>query len=131
MRKSALLAAFVLLTCAACAPQTLPQTAAAPAPPPPSVPPAAPAPPPPPGSGPMWDVTRVTCGQLLNASDDDRDAAIMFYYGYLAAASHIRFIDVSMIDTNVRRVMDQCMADPDLTIPQAYRVAFHRRLRHG
>jgi len=127
MRKSALLPAAVLLTCAACAPQP-PQTPAAPAPPPPPAP-AAPTPPPP-GSGPRWDVTRVTCGQLLNASDDDRDAAIMFYYGYLAASSHIRIIDVSMIDTNVRRVMDQCEANPNLTIPQAYRIAFHRRLHH-
>jgi hypothetical protein len=131
MRKSALLPAAVLLTCAACAPQTQPQTTAAPAPTPPPAPPAAAAPPPPPGSGPMWDVTRVTCGQLLNAADDDRDAAIMFYYGYLAAASHIRIIDVSMIDTNVRRVMDQCEANPALTIPQAYRIAFHRRLHHS
>lgn len=129
MRKSALLPAAVLLTCAACAPQTPPQTAAAPAPTPPPTPPVASAPPAP-GSGPMWDVTRVTCGQLLNAADDDRDAAIMFYYGYLAASSHIRVIDVSMIDTNVRRVMDQCEANPNLTIPQAYRTAFHRRLHH-
>lgn len=126
MRKSALLPAAVLLTCAACAPQTPPQTAAAPTPTPPPAPAAAP--PPAPGSGPMWDVTRVTCGQLLNAADDDRDAAVMFYYGYLAASSHIRVIDVSMIDTNVRRVMDQCEANPNLTIPQAYRTAFHRRL---
>ena len=126
MRKSALLPAAVLLTCAACAPQTPPQTAAAPTPTP--LPAPAAAPPPAPGSGPMWDVTRVTCGQLLNAADDDRDAAVMFYYGYLAASSHIRVIDVSMIDTNVRRVMDQCEANPNLTIPQAYRTAFHRRL---
>lgn len=139
MRKSVLLPAAMLLTGAACAPQTPPQTAAVPAAPPPQAaaaaapapppPPAAPAPasPPPPGSGPMWDVTRVTCGQLLNAADDDRAAAIMFYYGYLAASSHIRVIDVSMIDPNVQRVMEQCEADPSLTIPQAYRIAFHRR----
>ena len=83
----------------------------------------------PPGSGPTWDVTRVTCGQLLAADDDDRAAATMFYYGYLAASSGIKLIDVSMIDQNVARVMRQCEQSPSLTILQAYDIAFGRSPR--
>lgn len=79
-----------------------------------------------PGSGPIWDVTRITCAQLLAADDDDRAAATMFYYGYLAASSGIKLIDVSMIDRNVARVMRQCEQNPGLTVPQAYDIAFGR-----
>jgi hypothetical protein len=50
-----------------------------------------------------WDVDRVLCSDLLGAADDDRAAALMFYYGYLAAKAGIRVIDVSQIDGNVKR----------------------------
>jgi hypothetical protein len=68
-----------------------------------------------------WDVSRVRCSDLLGAADDDREAAIMFYYGYLAARAGIRVIDVSRIDANVRKVMDRCAAAPNITVPQAFR----------
>ncbi len=87
------------------------------------------APPPAPVSGPMWNVTKITCAQMLSADDDDRAAGIMFCYGYLAASSGIKVIDVSMIDQNVRRVVEQCVKTPNLTVPQAYRVAFGIRPR--
>ncbi len=79
--------------------------------------------------GGVWDVTRVTCANLLNAADDDRAAAMMFYYGYLAAQANITMIDVSKIDGNVHRVVDQCTQRPDLTVPQAFDVAFGRAPR--
>src|SRR5271167_1148566 len=44
-----------------------------------------------------WEVDRVRCSDLLGAADDDRAAAAMFYYGYLAAKAGIRVIDVSKI----------------------------------
>jgi len=73
-----------------------------------------------------WDVDRVRCSDLLGASDDDRAAAVMFYYGYLAAKAGIRVIDVSQIDGNVRKVMDRCAAAPNITVPQAFRQALGR-----
>jgi HdeA/HdeB family protein len=121
----------VLLACwlAACAQPPAPQQQVAPAAPPPE----AVAPPAPrvtseaqiaPG---RWDVDRVRCSDLLGAADDDRAAAAMFYYGYLAAKAGIRVIDVSQIDGNVRKVMDRCAAAPNITVPQAFRQAFGRR----
>ena len=121
----------ILLACwlAACAQPPAPQQeAAAPATPPPE----APSPPAPrvtseaqiaPG---RWDVDRVRCSDLLGADDDDRAAAVMFYYGYLAAKAGIRVIDVSQIDGNVRKVMDQCAAARNITVPQAFRQALGR-----
>jgi hypothetical protein len=74
-----------------------------------------------------WDVERVRCSDLLGADDDDRVAAAMFYYGYLAAKAGIRVIDVSKIDVNVKKVMDRCAAAPNITVPQAFRQALGRR----
>jgi hypothetical protein len=69
----------------------------------------------------------VRCSDLLGAADDDRAAALIFYYGYLAAKAGIRVIDVTQIDGNVRKVMDQCAAAPKITVPQAFRQALGRR----
>ena len=71
----------------------------------------------------QWDVERVRCFDLLAASDDDRASAAMFYDGYLAAKAGIRVIDVSRIDGNISKVMRQCRATPDMTVPQAFRAA--------
>jgi hypothetical protein len=51
----------------------------------------------------------------------------MFYYGYIAAETGIRVIDVNQIDGSVRRAMDQCAAAPNITVPQAFRQALGRR----
>ena len=87
-------------------------------------PPAADAPPPAGQIAPgQWDVELVRCSDLLEASDADRASAAMFYYGYLAAKTGIRVIDVSRIDGNIAKVMQQCEAAPQLTVPQAFRQA--------
>jgi hypothetical protein len=74
-----------------------------------------------------WVVDRVRCSDLLGAADEDREAAAMFYYGYLAAKAGIRVIDVNQIDGNVKKVMDRCAAAPNITVPQAFRQALGRR----
>ena len=74
-----------------------------------------------------WDVERVRCSDLLGAGDDDRAAAGMFYYGYLAAKAGIRVIDTSQIEGNLKKVMDRCEAAPNITVPQAFREALGRR----
>ena len=125
--KKELVAVILAFAPAACAqPPVPPQQAAAPvAPPPEAAPPretseaqVAPG---------RWDVERVRCSDLLGAADDDRAAAAMFYYGYLAAKAGIHVIDVSQIDGNVKKVMDRCAAAPNITVPQAFRQALGRR----
>src|SRR5690348_7836185 len=70
-----------------------------------------------------WSVERVRCSDLLAASDDDRASAAMFYFGYLAAKENIHVIDVSKIDLNIGKVMKQCSATPNETVPNAFRQA--------
>ncbi|HTV44240.1 MAG TPA: HdeA/HdeB family chaperone [Stellaceae bacterium] len=78
-----------------------------------------------------WNVEQVRCSDLLEASDADRAAAAMFYYGYLAARAGIRVIDVSRIDGNIANVMRQCAAEPALTVPQAFRAALRPGAARG
>jgi HdeA/HdeB family len=73
-----------------------------------------------------WDVDRVLCSDLLGAADEDRAAAAMFYYGYLAAKAGIHVIDVGKIDANVHKVMERCGAAPNITVTQAFRQALGR-----
>jgi hypothetical protein len=70
-----------------------------------------------------WNVTRVLCSDLLNAADDDRASATMFYYGYLAAKYDIRVIDVTKIPDNLHKVMQQCGTTPKAPVTQAFRLA--------
>src|SRR6202048_1852313 len=112
-----LMSALLVLWLADCAPQT--QQAQTSAAPPPAAAPAAPNPAPSPSEAQIapgrWDVDRVRCSDLLGAADDDRAAAAMFYYGYLAAKAGIHVIDVGKIDENVGKVMKQCAATPNIT----------------
>ncbi len=70
-----------------------------------------------------WDVARVHCSDLLNAAEDDRASAAMFYYGYLTAKYGIRIIDVSKISGNIQKVMQQCEKTPTMRVTQAFHVA--------
>jgi hypothetical protein len=123
--------ALLVLCLAACAPQASePTQSATPAPPPaPAQPVASPAPGPSeaqiaPG---LWNIERVRCSDLLGASDDDRAAAAMFYFGYLAAKAGIRVVDVGKIDENIGKVMKQCSATPNMTVTRAFRQALRPR----
>jgi hypothetical protein len=110
-RFALLLLAVGATACAATPPS---QTAAPAAPPAPSAAQVAPG---------HWDVEQVRCSDLLEASDADRASAAMFYYGYLAAKDGIHIIDVSRIDGNIAKVMQQCEAAPNLTVPEAFQQA--------
>jgi hypothetical protein len=132
MMNKEVVAILVACSLAACAQPPAPQQQAAP-PPVPAAPPEAAAPPSPPVTSEAqiapgrWDVERVRCSDLLGAADDDRAAAAMFYYGYLAAKAGIHVIDVSQIDGNIKKVMERCAVAPNETVPQAFRQALSRR----
>lgn len=70
-----------------------------------------------------WEVARVLCSDILGASDEDRAASLMFYYGYLAAQAKMRVVDVNRIEGNVQKVMAQCAAAPSMRVPLAFRRA--------
>ncbi len=122
MTRVAVLMVVSTLALAACeqANTTPPAAQAAPAPPQPqqqAVAPEAPLPAP----GQNWHVLTFRCNQMIGLSDDDRAAAAMFYYGYLAARAHFVVLDASKIEGNVRRVMDRCATTPNITVVEAFR----------
>ena len=126
------LAIVLLACCLVCAQPSAAQQQSAPPPAPTAPPPEATSNPPRVTSDAQvapkrWDVERARCSDLLGATDDDRAAAAMFYYGYLAAKAGIHIIDVSQIDGNIKKVMDRCAAAPNETVPQAFRQALGRR----
>lgn len=71
----------------------------------------------------VWRVESVRCSDLLNAADDDRASAAMFYYGYVAAKAGLHSIDVNKIQDNLEKVMQRCSAAPTITVPEAFRQA--------
>ena len=124
-----LVAALAGLLVASCSDQSSSPAATASAPPPPPAQTAAAKPAPAKSAAQVapgrWDVERVRCSDVLGASNDDRAALMMFYYGYLAAKENLHVIDVAKIEGNVRKVMDQCAATPKMTVPHAFRTALH------
>ena len=137
MRSSTTLAVVVFvgalpLACSQPAPVPPPTTAATtpastPAPAPAPAPPQDAASEAPPAQGQRWDITRIRCDQLLGASDADRSAASMFYYGYVAASDGVRHIDVSRIEDNTHRVMEACANAPSQPALRVY----EQTLKHG
>ena len=123
----ALVAALAGLLVASCTQQSSPPAPTASVPPPPPAQTAAATPAPAKSAAQVapgrWDVERVRCSDVLGASDDDRAASMMFYYGYLAAKANLHVIDVTKIEGNVHKVMDQCAATPAMTVPHAFRTA--------
>src|ERR1700739_2010124 len=126
---------LLALWLASCAPQAQQPVQIAAAPPPAAVPapsPSALAPSAEAQTAPgRWEGERGRCSDLLGAADDDRAAAAMFYYGYLAAKAGIHVINVDKIDGNVGKVSRQCAATPDITVPQAFREALRPRHSSG
>jgi hypothetical protein len=100
---------LIPLLLASCAQQSTPPAPQAAAPPP-----AAQAPPQ------RWEIARVSCSDLLAASEEDRASAAMFYYGYLSARAGLRFVEGSQIEGNIHRVMEQCETTPNITVVQAF-----------
>jgi hypothetical protein len=74
-----------------------------------------------------WEVEHVLCSDLLGATDDDRASAAMFYFGYLAAKTNIRVVDVNNLSDNIAKVMKQCSANPSEPVPQAFKEALASR----
>jgi HdeA/HdeB family protein len=70
--------------------------------------------------GQAWQVRRFTCARLLAAPERDRNAATMFYYGYLAGRTKLEVIDTNKMDGDLRRVMNECARNPGQTVTDAF-----------
>ena len=135
-------AAITLLSLlVACAQTQPPDATALPAPPPPQA--SAPSPPETPAAAPaqtgvvpttapadhIVDIERSSCQDLLRLSPDDRDAASMFYIGYLASRLRARTINVGLIPSIEGQAVTYCAENPNRAVLQAFAEAYSRARR--
>jgi hypothetical protein len=71
----------------------------------------------------LWDVTKIRCDSWIDASDDDRAAVGMFYYGWLAGTNRIQAIRPIDIQPNLHKVLDVCAQNRSFTIVRAFEMA--------
>jgi hypothetical protein len=72
----------------------------------------------------LWDVNRVTCEQWIGASDDDRAAVGMFYYGWMAGTHGIHELKPISIKPNLQKVLAYCGDHGNTTIVKAFVATF-------
>src|SRR5271155_3564934 len=69
-------------------------------------------------------IRNVTCAGLLDAAEDDRAAAEMFYIGYTASRRGQAKIDVAEVDGLNAAALGYCAAYPNQKAAYAYMKAF-------
>jgi hypothetical protein len=74
-------------------------------------------------SGSEVDFTRTTCHDLARQSDEERAFALVFYYGYLAGRANATTIDDTRVSEQLQRVRDDCTANPQSTVIDAFAAA--------
>ena len=107
-------------------------------PPPAAPPPPAPAPAPaaaPPPAAVQLPADRVVsiqgapCSRFLELSEEDREAATMFYIGWQASRSRAQIINVGGIPNIASRSMNYCADNPNRPVAQAFAAGYRSYLR--
>ena len=66
------------------------------------------------------DIATMTCKELMAGNDNDREAGISFYHGYLAGKENSQTLDVNAAAAQSDRVTDYCLANPTSTVMDAF-----------
>jgi HdeA/HdeB family len=70
------------------------------------------------------NILRSTCQDLLRLSPQDRDAASMFYIGYLSSHFRAPSVNVGLIPSIEDQALTYCVEDPNRTVMQAFSQAY-------
>lgn len=65
------------------------------------------------------DITKVTCSDLMKASELDRAAAVMFFWGYAAAKAGVTSLKTGVVQTATQHLMSVCAKNPLETVLDA------------
>ncbi len=65
-------------------------------------------------------VATLPCAELLGASEEDRTAAAMFYFGYGVAQLKLVKVDVGYIEGLETAALDECVQHPDRPASAAF-----------
>ncbi len=63
-----------------------------------------------------FNLSEVTCKNLLDANNFDRMAVLMMYWGFVAGKQNNLEFDSEQMQAATQRLMDVCLEDPDKTI---------------
>ncbi|MBV8082741.1 MAG: hypothetical protein JOY86_07190 [Candidatus Eremiobacteraeota bacterium] len=63
-----------------------------------------------------FDLTKLTCAQMLDADVLDRSSVMMFYWGYVAGKAGATAFDTTGMEAKTARVMQTCMNNPKMTL---------------
>jgi hypothetical protein len=77
----------------------------------------------------LWDINMLSCENWLDASDDDRAATGMFYYGWLAGNRGIHTLRPAAIQPNLHKVLEFCAQHRKSTIVKAFQSALNPNKR--
>jgi acid stress chaperone HdeB len=59
------------------------------------------------------DVTKLTCGDFIKYSDEDRAIIMMWFEGYYTVGNQPTIIDFGTMATHLAKLLGVCQADPD------------------
>ena len=63
-----------------------------------------------------FNLSEVTCKNLLDANNFDRMAVLMLYWGFVAGKQNNLEFDSEKMQAATEKLMDVCVEDPDKTI---------------
>ncbi|WP_198139257.1 HdeA/HdeB family chaperone [Crocosphaera chwakensis] len=63
-----------------------------------------------------FNLSEVTCKNLLDANNFDRMAVLMMYWGFVAGKENNLEFDSEKMQAATEQLMDVCVEDPDMTI---------------
>ena len=63
-----------------------------------------------------FNLSKVTCKNLLDANNFDRMAVLMMYWGFVAGKENNLEFDSEKMQTATEKLMDVCIEEPETTI---------------
>ena len=60
----------------------------------------------------MFDITTITCKDLLLMEGDQRDSTLVFFHGIMIGRNNITILDSEKITNQTDKVLEMCIAKP-------------------
>lgn len=64
----------------------------------------------------MVEIKNISCRNLLKLDDSEKEAAIMFFHGYMSGKKGELIINIPVLSDISDKVMDDCINNPDDTL---------------
>ena len=61
----------------------------------------------------MFDITSITCKDLLLMEGDQRDSTLVFFHGVMLGRNNTTMLDSEKISNQTDKVLEMCIAKPE------------------